>query len=359
MPDTAPPDTRDAADLLRRIIAEVRGETPYRYTMRYTRTLATVPPDRPALMSGFPPRDTPGPTTYDWQVTAERENSRRVRIEVTRPAEIHTPADQRASFVVVAHDDDAFYSIDAQHWGSLAPSQAAYASQLPLMMTAFDDVVDEATASAALDADGHTDVAGRMGESFRRTVARLAAYDQPRLLNAVEAGDGRYQLRVSGDDPQTLRERVYLTAILGRREIAELAGSGGDIDEIERRIPPDFRQRFHLEIEFAPTDFGEPIEVARPEVDHRMPAASTINEVPEYNPVGYLREPVAALSADRGASWEDLEDAERDGLHEPHGDERAPLIAAAGEITSGDGTDLRSPGDEDIERDQGAVRDGL
>jgi hypothetical protein len=291
MPDAAAPDTARAADLLSRIIAEVRGEAPYRYTMRYTRALAAVPPDRPPLMSGFPPREAAAPTTQDWWLTAERESSQRVRIQVTRPAAVQTPADERESFWVVGHDGDAFYSVDGEHWGALSPSQAAYASQLPVMMTAFDDTVDQARESAVADAAGHLDVAGAMGENFRRTVARLVAYDQPRLLNAFEAADGRFHLRVADDDPQSVRERVYLTGILGRREIAELAaGSEVDADDVERQIPADFRQRYHLEIEFAPTDFGEPIEVDRPEIDPRMPTLATVNDVPEYNPIEYLLE---------------------------------------------------------------------
>jgi hypothetical protein len=290
MPDPAAPDTTaHTADLLGRIIAEVRGEAPYRYRMRYTRTLATVPPDRAPLMSGFPEREPTAPTTEDWWLTAERESTRRVRIEVTRPAPVDTPAEDRESFWVVAHDDDAFYSVDGEHWGALNPTQASYASQLPTMMTAFDDTVDQARESTVGDAAGGVEVAGAMGESFQRTVARLVAYDQPALLNAFEAADGRFQLRVADDDPQTVRERVYLTGILGRREIAELAaGSDVDADEFERRIPADLRQRYHLEIEFAPTDFGEPIEVGRPVLDPRMPAVGTVNDVPDYNPVADL-----------------------------------------------------------------------
>jgi hypothetical protein len=153
-------------------------------------------------------------------------------------------------------------------------------------MTSFDDTLDQARESAVADADGHVDVAGVMGENFKSTVARLVAYDQPRLLNAFEAADGRFHLRVADDDPQTVRERVYLTGILGRREIAELAaGTVVDAGEFERRLPADFRQRYHLEIEFAPTDFGEPIEVTRPEIDPRMPTCQTVNDVPDDNPV--------------------------------------------------------------------------
>jgi hypothetical protein len=342
MPDAVSPDTAHAADLLSRIIAEVRGEAPYRYSMRYTRTLATVPPDRPALMSGFPARESTAPTTEDWWLTAERESSRRVRIQVTRPAHVQTPPEDRESFWMVAHDDDAYYSVDGEHWGALNPSQATYASQLPLMMTSFDDTLDQASESAVADAEGHVDLAGVMGESFKSTVARLVAYDQPGLLNAFEAADGRFHLRVADDDPQTVRERVYLTGILGRREIAGLAaGSDVDAEEFERRIPADFRQRYHLEIEFAPTDFGEPIEVARPEIDPRMPTCQTVNEVPDYNPV-------ADLLADDPARFEPLAaTAEVDGA-EPADLPAHDTGEAAGPGELGAAGGLQAPSEEDL-----------
>src|SRR5690348_16154604 len=125
MTQLAAPTPR-GAQLLTDVMAHLRGEAPFRYSMRWTQRPVLPEDERAPIADRFPRRDA-----QDQWLHAEREGPGRVRIHVVKTAAMGSPDQERTPFWVVAHDGDAFYIRDGDFFGMLSPTQAPYACSLP------------------------------------------------------------------------------------------------------------------------------------------------------------------------------------------------------------------------------------
>ena len=232
---TQRPPTGD--DILRRVMAEVRSDTPYRFSCTFRRQIqVNGVAEGPALV---------------WNLDADRESPSRLRVTVELP---HEEADQNVQTVqVIAHDGLAAYSLDGTHWGRLSASTAAYAAALPQVLTSFDDTAGQTRTETV--GDDVQRIVGPLTAAFQTNIGLIMGLEDARLATALRGAHGAFVAQVRDSDPHTLWEEVS-ARVTFNNDVAE-----------------DYL------ITFQPRDFWQEIVVRQPEFDPNVPALRSLAEV--------------------------------------------------------------------------------